>query len=383
MISPERATRPDPESDLELREQIRARLKAAGFHRVGFASAGEGRDADSPGADRLRQWLRRGYHGEMHYLARNLERRCAPGRVLESTKSVIVAALDYRHRASPGIASPRGDRAEISCYARGTDYHRVLESRLKRACQDLRDDHPGQGFRYHVDTGPVLEKAWAEVAGVGWIGKNTCSIDREMGSFYFLAVILTTLDLPADPPATDHCGNCRLCIDACPTGAIVEPYVLDARRCISYLTIEHAGPIEPELEDSMANLVFGCDICQEVCPWNDLGNDPGKTEPEADPELAPRPENVFPPLAELAALDAEGFRERYPRSAVRRAKPRGFLRNVIIALGNSGEPELLEPLARLADREDVRRDPLLRASLERAKIKLEKEIRVSGSGPCP
>ena len=354
---------------LELRERLRERFLAAGFHRVGFARAGavDGDDAqaEAPGAVRFREWIRRGYHGGMEYLAAGAERRSFPGLVLPGVRSVIVAALRYRQPSAYGVASPRADRGEISTYARGTDYHRVLESRLKRLCETLREEHPAGGFRYTVDTGPVLEKAWAERAGVGWIGKNTCSIDEETGSFFFLGVILSRLELPEDPPAVDHCGSCRLCIDACPTEAIVEPYVLDARRCISYLTIELRGAMPPDLEPAVGNLVFGCDICQEVCPWNRP-----EEPPEADPELAPRPENAFPPLEELAGLSAAAFRERFPRSAVRRAKHRGFLRNVLVALGNSGEPRFLELLDRLSDHDDVRADPDLRKTLERARRRL-------------
>jgi epoxyqueuosine reductase len=300
----------------------------------------------------------------MAYLARTRERRCDPERVLPGARSVIAVALHYRASGTPwGISNPRTDRAEIAAYAQGADYHQVLESRLIRACEALEREYPAS-YRYYVDTGPVLEKAWAERAGIGWVGKNTCAIDSERGSFFFIGVILTTLEFEPDPPATDHCGSCRLCIEACPTGAITEPYVLDARRCISYLTIEHRGAIGSGLEEKMANLVFGCDICQEVCPWN---------APEglrADPELAPRPENEFPSLPELARLTPERFRDRFPRSAVRRAKFGGFLRNAIIALGNSGRSEYIRLLEELRASEHVRSDPALLETLERASARL-------------
>ncbi len=343
------------------REELRAKILSMGFHRVGFASAEE-----SPGASHLHEWISRGFHGEMHYLARNIERRSDPRQVLSGVKTVIVVAIDYRPPSGYGVANPRTDVAEISSYARGVDYHRVLESRLKQTSRTLAETFSEERFRYYVDTGPVLEKAWAQRAGVGWVGKNTCSIDRNTGSFFFLGVILTTLEILADEPATDHCGSCRLCIDACPTDAFVEPYVLDARRCISYLTIEHRGAIDSELEDGMGNLIFGCDVCQEVCPFNDSESS------RFDPELTARPENVFPPLEELAALSPEAFRDRFPHSPVRRAKYRGFLRNVIIALGNSGRQEYLELLRRIADHGAVERDPVLGETLARARAKLEK-----------
>ncbi|MBN1443818.1 MAG: tRNA epoxyqueuosine(34) reductase QueG, partial [Planctomycetes bacterium] len=343
----------------ELREAIRERILREGFDRVGFARAGR-----APGADLFEEWLRRGHHASMEYLARNRRRRVDPREVLPGARTVIVAALDYRAASSYGIAAPRADRGEISCYARGEDYHRIIEPRLRRACRWIREEHAA-GARWYADTGPVLEKSWAQEAGVGWIGKNTCSIDPERGSFFFLGAILTTLELPPDPPARDRCGECRLCIDACPTGAIIEPRVLDARRCISYLTIEHRGEIPPELEERIGQLVFGCDICQEVCPWN-------RPDRQArDPETAPREENVFPPLADLAALDREGFARRFARSAVKRARFEGLLRSAIIAAGNSGRRDFLKLLDRLGDRVDVREDPALRATLERARKRLE------------
>jgi epoxyqueuosine reductase len=344
------------------RAELRACILAAGFERAGFARIEEA----TPGAERFRGWLDRGFAGEMDYLARSAERRLDPRRVLPGARSVIAVALHYRHPGAYGIASPRSDRAEISAYARGTDYHRVLERRLKRACELLQAAAPA-AYRWYADTGPVLEKAWAERAGVGWIGKNTCAIDRERGSFFFIGVILTSLEIEPDAPAADHCGSCRLCLDACPTGAIVAPYVLDARRCISYLTIEARGEVPSELEGAMGNLVFGCDICQEVCPFNHPDQAPG------DAELAPRPENVFPRLTELGGLSPDTFAARFPRSAVRRARPRGFLRNVLIALGNSGRPEHLRLVEELASRPEVQNDPMLRATAERAAERLARE----------
>ena len=341
-----------------LTEDLRKLLLENGFDRVGFAAADT-----TPGTVEFSDWIDRGYAGNMDYLARNAERRCDPGKVLEGTRSVIVMALHYGDDRALGIASPASDRAEISAYARGTDYHRVIEKRLKNCSRLLKDTFGGE-YRYYVDTGPMLEKAWAQKAGIGWIGKNTCSIDAGDGSYFFLAVILTTLELRPDPPATDHCGSCTLCLEACPTDAFPQPYVLDARRCISYLTIEERGEIVSELEEKMENLVFGCDICQEVCPWN------SEPRPGSEPDLAARQENIFPKLSELAALSAESFAARFPQSPIKRTGFRGLLRNTIIALGNSTPRKALELLEELAGREDVQSDPLLSGTLERARSRM-------------
>lgn len=337
---------------------IRNLLIANGFDRVGFADAGT-----TPGSGEFSKWLDQGYAGNMNYLARNAKKRCEVQKVLDGTRSVIVMAMHYGDESAPGIAIPSSDRAEISAYARGTDYHRVIEKRLKNCCALLRERFGGE-YRYYVDTGPVLEKAWAQKAGIGWIGKNTCSIDVDDGSYFFLAVILTTIELEPDPPAVDHCGSCTLCLEACPTEAFPQPYVLDARRCISYLTIEERGEIAAELEEKMANLVFGCDICQEVCPWN------SEPRPRSEPALAARQENIFPNLSELTSLTAENFTARFPQSPIKRAGFRGFLRNVIIALGNSSPENGLECLNQLERREDIRHDPLLSGTLERSRHRL-------------
>ena len=357
-----------PQDPAGLTGDLRKLLLENGFDRVGFADAGS-----TPGADHFREWLDRGYAGNMDYLARNTERRQDVQKVLEGARGVIVTAMHYGDGGSVGIANPASDRAEISSYARGTDYHRIIEKRLKSCCRLLRERFAGE-YRYYVDTGPVLEKAWAQKAGIGWIGKNTCSIDADNGSYFFLGVILTTHAVEPDPPALDHCGSCTLCLEACPTAAFPDPYVLDARRCISYLTIEERGEIIAELEEKMENLVFGCDICQEVCPWN--------SEPRVrnEPGLAAREENVFPRLSELAELTPESFSERFPQSPIRRAGFRGFLRNVIIALGNSSPQNALEHLDQLGRRESIRKDPLLKRTLERARRRLMEKNRIERSG---
>ena len=234
----------------EENEEARRIVLAAGFDRVGFARAGT-----APSAARLRAWVERGFAGGMEYMTRALGRRSDPTQVLEGARTVIVAAAHYREPGEPPQA-PEAGRARIASYAQGTDYHRVIEARLRAACTRLAERFSCRS-RWYVDTGPVLERDWAQAAGVGWIGKNTCSIDPERGSFFFLAVILTTLELEPDEPSVDHCGTCRACIDACPTGAIVAPHELDARRCISYLTIEHRGVLPEELEEPIADMGSG------------------------------------------------------------------------------------------------------------------------------
>ena len=345
-------------------EEIRRLLLDLGFSRVGFAQAGPAQNAE-----RLAEWVRRGFAGSMSYLERSLERRQDPRNVLEGTRSVIVTAVHYD---GPVDVTHRSGDAVIAAYALGKDYHRVLQSRLRQACSVLSSRYGGS-HRYYVDTGPVLERDWAERAGIGWIGKNTCAIDSERGSYFFIGSILTSLILRPDPPAENHCGTCRLCIDACPTSAIVAPYELDSRLCISYLTIERRGEVPEAIEPQLGNLVFCCDICQEVCPFNRDRTESDTPLRTGDPELTPRDDNRDPTLQELAALDEMGFRQRFPQSAVRRAKFEGFLRNVIIALGNSTDPGSSAILDRLSRRTDVMENSVLSETLKRARRRRECE----------
>lgn len=365
---------------------------------VGFDLCGVARAEDFAELDRLPEWLDRGHAGEMAYLRD--PRRRAPTRVLEGARSIIVCALNY-NTAPPystetptASASPRG---WISRYAWGDDYHEVLGEKLEALIGALHSRFP-EPFeaRAYVDTGPVVERVAARYAGLGWLAKNTCLIHPQLGSWLFLGVILTTLDLapslgPAEAPPPDLCGNCRLCIEACPTGAIVEPYVLDARRCISYLTIELRGAIPVEFREVMGRHVFGCDICQDVCPWNraapatplasflpralpQLAGRPVGAQPlsraqsrdavsaqTAEAELASGRGSLFAPSLEwLASLSDEDFREIFRASAVKRTKWRGLVRNACVALGNSGVPpgtpahtRILAQLERLAASEDA------------------------------
>jgi len=333
------------------REDLRRVVLECGFDRVGFAAAGR-----APGADRLRDWLRRGFEADMRYMARSIERREDPRKVLDGARTVIAVALYY---APPGKVAGGPGRSGVACissYARGRDYHEVLRRRLRNACEKLARVHPG-AYRYHVDTGPVLEKDWAHAAGIGWIGKNTCVIHPRYGSYFFLGAILTTLQIDPDPPAADHCGSCRRCIDACPTGALVAPHELDSRRCISYLTIENRGAFPAEFAAGSGNLVFGCDICQDVCPFN------RRAQGTCDPELLPRPENLLPSIEELATMDARTFLERFRGTPVLRSRFEGFLRNVMVALGNEASPESGAILRSLARRADVEASRVLQETL--------------------
>ncbi len=332
---------------------------------VGFDLCGVARVEDFEELERLPEWLARGYAGEMEYLRD--ARRGAPTRVLAGARSLIVCALNYNTPLPYSTEVPsrnvdEGPRGWISRYAWGDDYHQVMQEKLEALLAALRRQFTEPfDARAYVDTGPVVERVAAKYAGLGWLAKNTCLINAQLGSWLFLAVILTTLELApslaaAQEAPPDLCGNCRLCIEACPTSAIVEPYVLDARRCISYLTIELRNSIPAELREPMGRMVFGCDICQDVCPWNrsapvtsitaflprPVQTRPVEAQHAAPPgtteEEATRNENSLftPELEWLASLNEDEFREVFRASAVRRAKWRGLVRNACVALGNSG-----------------------------------------------
>jgi epoxyqueuosine reductase len=302
---------------LSLEERVKQRARELGFDPVGLTRLGP---VESYGA--FARWLENGYSGEMTYLPRGAEKRRDTRSPVPGARSAVVVALDYGGKQPPG---------PIARYARGDDYHDVMLDRLRGLHRWLEREcgHPIAGKAY-VDTGPILERDLAQRAGLGWIGKNTMLISPKRGSFFFLGALLVDLELQPDAPfESDRCGTCTRCLEACPTGAFVEPRVMDARRCISYLTIEHRSDIAPELQPLMGELIYGCDICQDVCPWNH------KFASElADPALAPRPENVDPDLASLAELTDETFRERCAGSPIKRAKRRGLARNAAIALAN-------------------------------------------------
>jgi epoxyqueuosine reductase len=305
---------------MDLKSRLRTAAKRLGFDRVGFAPA---RDL-GPRAG-IEPWLAQSHHGTMAWMARDPAQRRDPQRVRPEARTVVSLAANYYHPAGHDGGPGTG---RISRYAWGSDYHRILKRRLRELVGTIQDDAPAIGARIAVDTAPVAEKAWAHTAGVGWVGKHSNVITRDRGSWVFLGELLLDAEVDPDPPATDHCGTCTRCIDACPTAAIVAPAVVDSRRCISYLTIELRGAIDPELRAPMGDWIFGCDICQDVCPWNKFAR------PSADVRFGPRTGQATPPLAELAPLGADEFATRFQGTNLRRPGWRGFLRNVMVALGN-------------------------------------------------
>jgi epoxyqueuosine reductase len=316
---------------------LTAELKAEA-QRLGFALSGACPAVAPPGSERLADWLAAGYAGEMHYLADRAAAYEDPRSILDGARSVLMLAMVYR---TQDPIEPKLGEGRVSRYAWGTDYHELIRGRLNSLADFLRARAPQAKIRGVVDTAPLLEGEFAQLAGLGWIGKNTLLLNKQLGSWFFLAALLTDLELQYDSPhVADHCGTCRACLDACPTDAFVAPYVLDARRCISYLTIELRGPIPSELRSGMGDWLFGCDVCQEVCPWNDRG--PPTNEPAFQPAGGMNPLR----LAELFALDDEAFRRRFRHTPLWRAKRRGLLRNAAILLGNRPHASALESLIR-------------------------------------
>jgi epoxyqueuosine reductase len=309
----------------DAKERIRERALAMGFAAVGFARA--------EGADKTRRdlaaYIAEGRHGDMGWLAATPERRESPRGLWPATRSVIVLALDYGPPTDPRAHLERPERGVVAAYAKGRDYHFVAKKLLNELGGWIATTFACE-IKHFVDTAPVMEKPLAEAAGLGWQGKHTNLVSRERGSWLFLAELFTDLDLAPDEPGRDACGTCRSCIDACPTGAITAPYQLDARRCISYLTIELKGTIPAELRPAIGNRIYGCDDCLAACPWNKYAR---RTQ-----ELAflPRIELTAPALLDLVELDDESFREIFSRSPIKRLGRGRFVRNVLIALGNSG-----------------------------------------------
>jgi len=314
--------------DASLAIAIRAEARRLGFDRVGFCDAAPPRESAL-----FDRWLSEGMDAGMRWLRDTRDKRLDPGLVLEEARSVVVVAHAYASPGSPhhpqldGIPEPRG---VVSRYARGDDYHNVTGRRLLTLERFIESSAPGHRALAYVDTGPILERMWAARAGIGWIGKNALVMNEEMGSWFFLGVILTTVPLPPDEPMTSLCGSCAICIDACPTGAIVRPGVVDSRRCISYLTIEHRGSLPEPDRPAIGVRVFGCDDCQEVCPYN------GGPEEEGVGAFPVRPGTAFPSLLDLLRLSHEDYLERFRGSAVKRATWNGLRRNAAVALGNAG-----------------------------------------------
>lgn len=328
------------------RAEIRARARRLGFDACRFASAAE----PWPNGARLAEFVAAGRHGTMGWMQTTLERRRHPTAMWPEARTAVVLGMNYGPEADPRDGLGRTDRAVISAYARGDDYHELIKGRLKELAGVIAA-RTGQGVKVFVDTAPLMEKPLAERAGLGWQGKHTNLVSRDHGSWLFLGVILAAAALEPDPAEADHCGSCRACLDACPTDAFPAPYQLDARRCLSYLTIEHAGPWPEDLRRAMGNRVYGCDDCLAACPWNKFA------AAASEMRLKARPELEAPALAELAALDDAGFRALFAKTPVKRIGRDRFVRNVLYAIGNSGRPELAPAArARLDDAAEVVRD---------------------------
>ncbi len=357
---------------MSLRDQLKQRAVEEGFDLFGVAPAVPGKDLEF-----IREWLERGFAGEMRYLSN--PKRLDPKSVLPSVQSVICVGLIYN---TPWPSSMQvGPRASISRYAWGSDYHEIMREKLERLRAAMEMLAPGAETRVFVDTGPVSERAFARWSGLGWMGKNTMIINEAKGSWFFLGVILTNIALEPGLPAPDRCGSCTACLDACPTGALVEPYVMDARRCISYLTIEFKGSIPEDLRPRMGNHIFGCDICQDVGPWNGRSQEsdvrsqeksfepmvvscqpsgvgswqsPVGSEEQGNLQLpSPTTFSLFnPSLEDLAFMTEEQFRETFRHSPIKRTKYRGWLRNLCVAMGNSGDACFIPRLTELASHAD-------------------------------
>ena len=342
-----------PENGSALADWIQADAHRLGFDLVSIAPARPPATATS-----YQRWLENGFHGEMAYLARAeaVAKREDLSRVQPAVRSVVTVAANYHTAPLPSRARDDPSRGIVASYAWGEDYHDLLLARLRQLASSLPASpwaaaEVTPGYRAYVDTGPILERELAARAGLGFVGKNTNLIHPRLGSWLFLGELLLTIELPQPelPPVHATCGRCTRCLDACPTGALVAPYSLDARRCISYLTIELKGPIPRQFRPLMGNRIFGCDICQEVCPWNRRF-----ARPTAEPAFQPGPDAIAPALLDLIVLDDPGFRQRFRGSPVKRAKRRGLLRNVAVALGNWGHAAALPALVRaLGDSEPL------------------------------
>ncbi|MBB3765029.1 tRNA epoxyqueuosine(34) reductase QueG [Sphingomicrobium lutaoense] len=314
-----------------LEEQIREEAARLGFNACGFCDAGA---TDEAGAHLL-QWLGEGRHGEMGWMEERKGQRASVRGLWPEARSVIALAMSYAPANDPLALEGQGDVGRISVYAQGADYHKVVKQKLKALARWL-VERTGCELKVFVDTAPVMEKPLAAAAGVGWQGKHTNLLSRDLGNWFFIGVIYTTLDLEHDAPASEHCGSCTRCIRACPTGAITGPGRIDARACISYLTIELNGPIPHEYREAMGNRIYGCDDCLAVCPWNRFAR-----EAQANRKFLPRAELVAPKLADLLALDDAAFREMFSGSPIKRIGRNRMVRNCLIAAGNSGDQALV------------------------------------------
>lgn len=362
--APDAPLRADP---VALARRIRGLAHAAGFQRVGISGVHLPEDEAH-----LRDWLSQGLHGSMDWMARHGAMRSRPDALVPGTLRVVSVGLDYGRRddADAWATLADGTRAYVARYALGRDYHKLMRHRLQRLAMQVAELIGPFGHRVFVDSAPVLERALARDAGLGWIGKHTCLIDRDGGSWFFLGELFVDLPLPVDAPASAHCGTCTRCIDICPTQAITAPQRLDARRCISYLTIEHDGPIDKDLRPLIGNRIFGCDDCQLVCPWNKFAR---RTD---EPDFRARNALDTATLPELFAWDEAEFLRRTEGSAIRRSGHARWLRNIAVALGNA--PTTPEVVAALQSRRDID-DAMVREHVEWA---LERH-RIGGDGINP
>jgi epoxyqueuosine reductase len=338
-----------------LEDRLKQQARALGFDLAGIAPA-----APADSFDRLREWLKRGFAGEMGYMVRHAEARRDPASILPNVRSVVMVGMNYKDEGSEvrGQGSEVGGResdfrrGRVARYARGLDYHEVLKDRLKRLLKWVQTEVPECRGRGVVDTAPLLERDFARRAGLGWFGKNTMLIDKRLGSYFFLGALLLDIELRADPiHETSHCGTCTACLDACPTHAFTAPGELDSRKCISYLTIELRGAIPVELRSGMGDWLFGCDVCQEVCPWN------RKAPSAREPAWEARPDVQALDAVDLLGLSEDAFRQRFRGTALMRPGRSGLLRNAAVVLGNTGDESVLPALRRaLTDPDPVVRD---------------------------
>ncbi len=347
-------------SGVNLTKSIKEKALEVGFDLVGISPV------DSfPENQFYKEWLARGFAGEMRYMEKEPQKRENIKNILPEAKSVISCGLNYNTSYPYSIKETDKRKGWISRYAWGDDYHDIMNNRLWSLLASIEEISPEEiKARIYADTGPVLDRVYGKYSGIGWFGKNTCLINQKNGSWFFIGEIITNLELEYDGPVPDRCGTCTHCIDACPTGALLEPYVLDSRLCISYVTIELKENIPVELRDKMTNNIFGCDICQDVCPWN------RRAKATNEPSFQPR-ENLYnPELSSLSSLSAEDFRGVFKGNPVKRAKRKGLLRNVLVAMGNSGSKEFIPDIKEYLND----KDPIVRAHSAWALWKLEGEI---------
>jgi epoxyqueuosine reductase len=344
----------------DLRGQIRDHALRLGFDAVGFCQASLGSEV----RERLTRFVQAGYHGDMGWLAARSEQRSHPQSLWPAAKSIIVVGLSYTPADDPLAITMQKSKGAISVYARNRDYHDIIKGRLKHLAQRLTARF-GSEVKVFVDTAPVMEKPLAQKAGLGWQGKHTNVVSTSHGSWLLLGEIYTTLDLEPEPPTVDHCGSCTRCLNACPTNAFPAPYQLDATRCISYLTIEHKGPIPHEFRKAIGNRIYGCDDCLAVCPWNKFA------QPTQHKQLVGRDDLTAPGLAELSTLDDTQFRSMFSGSPIKRIGRNRFIRNVLIAMGNSTD-QSLRPFTEVLQRDA---DPIIAEAANWATQQLRQ--------PCP